>query len=677
MPSQAIPVDYDPFAPGNNFLDRSDPSYRFWKGFAGPGSSPFALGPGTVGRSATGDAPLASLEASPDPYNPFAPENNSLNRSGPSYRFWEGFAGPGSSPFALGPGMVSRSAGDDAPLTPSPASPQPYNPFAPGNNFLDDPAPSYNPRLASWQTIRAPYDPFAPENYSLGRSTPSQRFSEGLAGPDSSPFALDPGMVSPVPNMDRLLDPNAPQSITAASLQRAIARSKARDGSNWVGGTFTDKDHYIPYFDALIGAPFIQSLPTAFRVPASVADLLIGRTAEGVAQAAMFPARVLNGEIELDPENPSPEAIKGSLNFASTFAMPSLGRAAVVTAPERGLMSMSGAADSAGPRSGLGGLLRGGGTGAPRLEGKAAAMYEPPSTPPRPIEADYPLDRWPYGPPVNTQGRLTHDVDGRPIAPTAIIVGRASPTASDRPLAPSKYGAITKALIGSTPTGVPGLRVPGLGPGRLGDYYAIKDALGQIQKKIAFDSTLPPPEKNLVLSHEMGHMIDDLSGTIDPFAGTKYAGMIKTNPRRPISREAYALYNDLNHPTLNDIRTRFPQESWRPQDYIALQGFSPTDKGYSRREVGPELMAEARRAYLTDPNYIKTVAPNAAAAIRDAWNSNPRLASFLHFNSLGPLVAAGATTAAYGLIPVEGKPIGEDTAASPITGNGSIDFLQQ
>jgi hypothetical protein len=47
-----------------------------------------------------------------------------------------------------------------------------------------------------------------------------------------------------------------------------------------------------------------------------------------------------------------------------------------------------------------------------------------------------------------------------------------------------------------------------------------------------------------------------------------------------------------------------------------------------------ELMAEAIRAYLADPNYIKTVAPELAGAIRDAVNSNRILAPVIQFNNL-------------------------------------------
>jgi hypothetical protein len=52
-------------------------------------------------------------------------------------------------------------------------------------------------------------------------------------------------------------------------------------------------------------------------------------------------------------------------------------------------------------------------------------------------------------------------------------------------------------------------------------------------------------------------------------------------------------------------------------------------------------MAEAIRAYLENPNYLKTVAPKTAAKIRAAVNANPSVNKIIHFNMNGdPLPAA-------------------------------------
>jgi hypothetical protein len=45
-------------------------------------------------------------------------------------------------------------------------------------------------------------------------------------------------------------------------------------------------------------------------------------------------------------------------------------------------------------------------------------------------------------------------------------------------------------------------------------------------------------------------------------------------------------------------------------------------------------MAEAIRAYMWDPNYLKTVAPKAAARIREFVNTNPQLSKFIQFNAV-------------------------------------------
>jgi len=54
-----------------------------------------------------------------------------------------------------------------------------------------------------------------------------------------------------------------------------------------------------------------------------------------------------------------------------------------------------------------------------------------------------------------------------------------------------------------------------------------------------------------------------------------------------------------------------------------------------------ELWAEALRAYLTSPSYMKAVAPNAALLIRRLWNADPRLNKFIQFNTLAPAALGG------------------------------------
>jgi hypothetical protein len=51
--------------------------------------------------------------------------------------------------------------------------------------------------------------------------------------------------------------------------------------------------------------------------------------------------------------------------------------------------------------------------------------------------------------------------------------------------------------------------------------------------------------------------------------------------------------------------------------------------------VRNELMAEGIRAYMRDPNWFKTVAPNAVKRIREKVNSNTDINDVVQFNSLG------------------------------------------
>jgi hypothetical protein len=66
-------------------------------------------------------------------------------------------------------------------------------------------------------------------------------------------------------------------------------------------------------------------------------------------------------------------------------------------------------------------------------------------------------------------------------------------------------------------------------------------------------------------------------------------------------------------------------------------------------------MADAIRAYMADPNYLKTVAPKTAARIREFVNENPRLSKIIQFNSL----AGGAVTGTPSLIPVDHDPFAQ------------------
>ena len=108
----------------------------------------------------------------------------------------------------------------------------------------------------------------------------------------------------------------------------------------------------------------------------------------------------------------------------------------------------------------------------------------------------------------------------------------------------------------------------------------------------------------------MSHLVDEVAGQIDTSG---------------LSKELAGVYNTL---ATGQERVR------------GLTG--PQHLGYSKEAAPREMMAEAIRAYMTDPNYLKTVAPKTAAAIRAAVNSNPRLNKTIQFNSLAGALGLGA-----------------------------------
>jgi hypothetical protein len=132
---------------------------------------------------------------------------------------------------------------------------------------------------------------------------------------------------------------------------------------------------------------------------------------------------------------------------------------------------------------------------------------------------------------------------------------------------------------------------------------------------IDLDRSLNASDVPKVLAHEIGHAIDQIAGNI---------------PTKGLSRELKAVYNTLNNPN----RAGADAVSWG-------KPFRPQDLGHEGDEVGREYIVEAIRAYMADPNYLKTVAPNVARAIR-AINDHPTLSKFIQFNTVAGLLGGRA-----------------------------------
>ena len=237
------------------------------------------------------------------------------------------------------------------------------------------------------------------------------------------------------------------------------------------------------------------------------------------------------------------------------------------------------------------GTIRTTGNAAKTLESCSARLYNPPDKPLRPFEADYPMG-------VSGEPGSPLLVDNRGTAlTTENIVGRRTVGGADEALTPEGLDAAATSLLGKTPEGVAAGSLP---RGSVGVYREVRGPDGP-ERSIVYLKTLDPASAPRVIAHEFGHVLDEFAGRI---------------PTEGLNVELRQLYNTLY---TRQERTRY------------LTG--PQRLGYSEADVPRELMAEAIRAYMINPNYIKTVAPKTAARIREYVNNNPRINRVIQFNS--------------------------------------------
>lgn len=259
--------------------------------------------------------------------------------------------------------------------------------------------------------------------------------------------------------------------------------------------------------------------------------------------------------------------------------------------------------------------LAGIGKGAKNLLSRSASLYDPPVKPLRPFEADYPA-----GAPADARGKLTQDLDGRPLT-ARYVAGRNYVGEGDTGIPASAYDAIGKEGTGRHAQAVAAREIGG----DAGRYVVTRDRRSGkvVDRAILVDKNLNPDTYSRVLAHEVGHAVDELAGTV-PTAG--------------LSDELRGVYNSLNNGHRNaagmDARAN-------------AKPFLPQHNGYKDDDIPREYMAEAIRAYMADPNYLKTVAPKTAARIREYVNPNPRLNQTIQFNSI---VAPAAGIAAGGAV---------------------------
>ena len=247
---------------------------------------------------------------------------------------------------------------------------------------------------------------------------------------------------------------------------------------------------------------------------------------------------------------------------------------------------------------------------------KLPPSFDPPVMPQRPFEADYLL-----GAGTNQSEKLRADIEGRRLI-ADYIAGRRTAGGVDQALSPAEIDAVATKLLGAPPKELP---VRDMG-GNFG--FQIVDR-AQDRRGIGVLKTHPPELKSRIKAHEVGHLVDDLGGAT---IGYDEFGPLRAIGQQGLGDELRNVYHTLK--TGKEAKSPF---------------FGPEQRGYEGADVASELMAEAIRAYLTNPNYLKTVAPKTAAAIRMHVNVNPTLARTLQFNTLAGAGLTGAALANSGI----------------------------
>ncbi|AOO81663.1 hypothetical protein [Bosea vaviloviae] len=171
------------------------------------------------------------------------------------------------------------------------------------------------------------------------------------------------------------------------------------------------------------------------------------------------------------------------------------------------------------------------GKGTKSLASRSVSLYDPPVKPPRPFAADYPA-----GAPVDATGKLTQDLDGRPLT-ARYVAGRNFVGEGDTGIPASAYDAIGKEGTGRFPQDVAARAIGG----DAGRYVVTRNRLSGkvVDRAIFIDKNLDPDTYSRVLAHEIGHAVDELAGTIP-----------STNVKRQLAR----VYNDLSMPPTDPLR---------------------------------------------------------------------------------------------------------------------------
>jgi hypothetical protein len=124
--------------------------------------------------------------------------------------------------------------------------------------------------------------------------------------------------------------------------------------------------------------------------------------------------------------------------------------------------------------------------------------FDPPKKPERPFEADYPDTI-----PADVGGRLTHDIDGRPLTAQR-VVGRNVVGGRDEAFPADEFDALSNATTKYGTMNLP--------PGGKGAPFGLTHMDEDGPAIIFLSSALSKDRRRRVYAHELGHAIDELAG---------------------------------------------------------------------------------------------------------------------------------------------------------------------
>ena len=234
-------------------------------------------------------------------------------------------------------------------------------------------------------------------------------------------------------------------------------------------------------------------------------------------------------------------------------------------------------------------------------------IHQPPRLMLRAFSRDYPNRVR-----TDAQGRLLTDMEGRPLE-AEFIAGRRRPGEVDKALSPADIRTAAKQRLGIEISLVPPSFLP---QGTAGQYFQINSKKNGLTRHIWVSDKYPPFDRNMITAHEFGHAIDYIVGEL--------SNILVPNEIAELRR----VYGTL-------------RSGSAPLAFL----YQPELVGYQPHKVNKELVAEGVRAYMTNPNYFKTVAPKTAISIRSLVNNSPILRKIIQFNSLTAAGLMGAGSA--------------------------------